>query len=286
MRCQVSTPGLRLGVRLGFHLHCAARMRLAVLRMMQLTRHAVLCCVGLAAAGGLPWKELMREFWGPLEQAMVAAQGVSTSQVGSAVRLQNSTPAPACWLHLNSLPCLLLPAPVSAPRSSSRQQGQCPSIPFPPPALPATVQHVVHSTAHACSTPNSQVYTQLEQQLEHLVFMQPRLPTPAAAADAAGAHVQQRGADGTAAAAAAEQQQLSPSALDPRRCPVCGGRLVLKPSRATGGFIGCRCGLCAVCCWLLQRMQACQCRHLQCCLLSGARALHTHVDDHAANSWM
>jgi hypothetical protein len=27
---------------------------------------------------------------------------------------------------------------------------------------------------------------------------------------------------------------------DPRICPVCGGRLVLKPSRATGGFIGCR----------------------------------------------
>eukprot|EP00775_Hariotina_reticulata_P013174 gene13174-13305_t len=28
-------------------------------------------------------------------------------------------------------------------------------------------------------------------------------------------------------------------AADPRLCPVCGGRLVLKPSRATGGFIGC-----------------------------------------------
>jgi hypothetical protein len=39
---------------------------------------AVSCC---AAAGALPWKELMREFWGPLEQAMSAAHGVSTSEV-------------------------------------------------------------------------------------------------------------------------------------------------------------------------------------------------------------
>lgn len=44
---------------------------------------STMCCAVscFAAAGALPWKELMREFWGPLEQAMSAAQGVSTSEV-------------------------------------------------------------------------------------------------------------------------------------------------------------------------------------------------------------
>lgn len=33
------------------------------------------------AAGALAWKELMRDFWVPLDQAMAAAKAVSTSEV-------------------------------------------------------------------------------------------------------------------------------------------------------------------------------------------------------------
>jgi rubredoxin len=63
------------------------------------------------------------------------------------------------------------------------------------------------------------VFEQLEQKLEHLIFPQQQ-------------GQQQQPASVAAAAAAALP--------DPRVCPVCGGRLVLKPSSLTGGFIGCR----------------------------------------------
>jgi hypothetical protein len=45
------------------------------------------CCAMLwcAAAGSLAWKALMRDFWGPLEHSMTAAQGVGVSEVRQAV---------------------------------------------------------------------------------------------------------------------------------------------------------------------------------------------------------
>jgi hypothetical protein len=54
---------------------------------------AVLCCV-LIAAGSLPWKELMAEFWGPLEQAVSAANKVSTTQASDEGKLGLLHPAP------------------------------------------------------------------------------------------------------------------------------------------------------------------------------------------------
>lgn len=75
--------------------------------------------------------------------------------------------------------------------------------------------------------------------MDHLIFMPPRLPAGAAAVAAAA------DADSTKALispteTAAAVPGDSAAVPDPRRCPVCGGQLVLKPSRAVGGFIGCR----------------------------------------------
>jgi hypothetical protein len=74
-----------------------------------------------------------------------------------------------------------------------------------------------------------QVYEQLEKRLEHLIFMQQQQQL-----------LQGSAADTDIEAAAAGEQARVSAPADPRRCPVCGGQLVLKPSRATGGFIGCR----------------------------------------------
>lgn len=71
-----------------------------------------------------------------------------------------------------------------------------------------------------------QVFQQLEQRLGHLVFMQhphqPALNQPGAS-------------DQTSAGVLG-----SVLGSDPHKCPACGGQLVLKPSKVTGGFIGCR----------------------------------------------
>lgn len=72
-----------------------------------------------------------------------------------------------------------------------------------------------------------------------LIFAQPQLPPPSSAAE--GDNPTAPGdADAAADAAQSAVAGLHARASDPRRCPLCGGQLVLKPSRAVGGFIGCR----------------------------------------------
>jgi hypothetical protein len=75
-----------------------------------------------------------------------------------------------------------------------------------------------------------QVFEQLEEKLEHLIFPKPQQQQQR----------QQPAADAAEATAAAEAGSAATGMLNPRVCPVCGGRLVLKPSSLTGGFIGCR----------------------------------------------
>lgn len=83
-----------------------------------------------------------------------------------------------------------------------------------------------------------QVFDQLQQQLDHLIFMPPRL-APAAAAAAGHADTGADSSQGTLQAADTSGSNSQPL-IDHKRCPVCGGQLVLKPSRSAGGFIGCR----------------------------------------------
>jgi len=66
---------------------------------------AVLCCI-LVAAGSLPWKALMAEFWGPLEQAVTAANKVSTTQASGKRK-------GSCWAYCTS------------PRSLRYSTGSC-----------------------------------------------------------------------------------------------------------------------------------------------------------------
>jgi hypothetical protein len=73
------------------------------------------------------------------------------------------------------------------------------------------------------------VFEQLEEKLEHLIFPQQQQQQQHPAADTAEAAAAAEAAGGTAT-----------GVLNPRVCPVCGGRLVLKPSSLIGGFIGCR----------------------------------------------
>jgi len=83
------------------------------------------------------------------------------------------------------------------------------------------------------------VFHQLEQRLDNLIFMPRRLPAGTAAGTAA-ADADSSNALISSTETAAAVPGGSAAVPDPRRCPVCGGQLVLKPSRAVGGFIGCR----------------------------------------------
>lgn len=78
-------------------------------------------CVCVPAAGALAWKKLMREFWGPLEQAMSAAQAVSTTQVTGHPGMTVSEQLACSVLRF----CAFVPVAQSQPFSTTLHVDAC-----------------------------------------------------------------------------------------------------------------------------------------------------------------